>query len=79
MATLGVIVIFLVVFLTTRMVSAGSLMAALFLPPLVFHFNGPSEPVFWLALVLAVVVWVKHIPNIKRILAGTESRFGKQA
>lgn len=34
-----------------------------------------ARPVFWLALGLAVLVWVKHIPNIKRILAGTENRF----
>jgi glycerol-3-phosphate acyltransferase PlsY len=31
--------------------------------------------VLWLAVALAVLVWVKHIPNIKRIAAGTESRF----
>jgi glycerol-3-phosphate acyltransferase PlsY len=34
-----------------------------------------ARPVFYLALALAVLVWVKHIPNIKRIAAGTENRF----
>lgn len=76
-ATLAVIGVFLLVFLSSRMVSAGSLAAALCLPPLVWYFNGPGAPVFWLALVLAVVVWVRHAPNIKRILDGTESKFGK--
>ena len=33
------------------------------------------RPVFYLALALAVLVWVKHIPNIKRIAAGNENRF----
>jgi glycerol-3-phosphate acyltransferase PlsY len=35
-----------------------------------------ARPVFWLALALAVLVWVKHIPNLKRILAGTENKVG---
>lgn len=34
------------------------------------------RPVFWLALGLAVLVWVRHIPNLKRIWAGTENRVG---
>lgn len=38
-----------------------------------------ARPVFWLALALSVLVWVRHIPNIRRILAGTENRFGKQS
>jgi glycerol-3-phosphate acyltransferase PlsY len=41
---------------------------------------GPAaRPVLWLACVLALLVWVKHIPNIQRILAGTEIRFGRGA
>jgi glycerol-3-phosphate acyltransferase PlsY len=76
-ATLGVMAVFALVFAATRMVSAGSLAGALVLPLLVWHFNGVADPVFWLALVLAAVVWVRHIPNIKRILSGTEPRFGR--
>jgi len=34
-----------------------------------------ARPVFYLALTLALLVWLKHVPNIKRIAAGTESRF----
>jgi glycerol-3-phosphate acyltransferase PlsY len=34
-----------------------------------------ARPVFYLAVGLALLVWLKHIPNIKRIAAGTESRF----
>jgi glycerol-3-phosphate acyltransferase PlsY len=37
-----------------------------------------ARPVFWLAVAIAVLVWVKHIPNIKRILAGTENKVGSK-
>jgi glycerol-3-phosphate acyltransferase PlsY len=41
---------------------------------------GPdARPVLWLACALALLVWIKHIPNIRRILAGTENRFGRGA
>jgi glycerol-3-phosphate acyltransferase PlsY len=33
--------------------------------------------VLWLAVALALLVWLKHIPNIQRILAGTENRIGR--
>lgn len=35
-----------------------------------------GRPVFWLAVALALLVWVKHLPNLQRILAGTENRIG---
>jgi glycerol-3-phosphate acyltransferase PlsY len=38
-----------------------------------------ARPVFYLAVLLAVLVWVKHIPNIRRILSGTENKFTKTA
>jgi glycerol-3-phosphate acyltransferase PlsY len=36
-----------------------------------------TRPVLCLAMVLALLVWLKHVPNIKRILAGTENRIGR--
>jgi glycerol-3-phosphate acyltransferase PlsY len=78
LAMLGVVAVFILVFAVGRMVSAASLAAALCLPALVLYFYGAADPIFWLALILAVIVWVRHIPNLKRIVAGTEPRFGKQ-
>lgn len=75
-ATLGALLVFALVLGISRMVSAASLLAALVLPPLAWQQHGAGAPVFWLGLGLAVLIWVKHIPNIKRILAGTESRIG---
>ncbi len=37
-----------------------------------------AKPVLWLAVALAVVVWIRHIPNIQRILNGSENKFGKK-
>ena len=68
------------VFAATRMVSAGSLAAALALPAVLvardLHQGGGPAAVTVLALLLAVLVWARHIPNLRRIAAGTEHRFG---
>jgi glycerol-3-phosphate acyltransferase PlsY len=98
LATLGAVAVFIVLFAAGRMVSLGSLGAALALPLLVAAFkewrpagvtptlsdqlraaSDPLQrPVLWLAVALGVVVWVRHIPNLKRIASGTENRFGKK-
>jgi glycerol-3-phosphate acyltransferase PlsY len=41
-------------------------------------WGATERPVFWLGVALALLVWVRHIPNIKRILNGTENRFGSK-
>jgi glycerol-3-phosphate acyltransferase PlsY len=41
------------------------------------HWGPEARPVFWLACGLALIIWIKHIPNIRRILAGNENRIGK--
>jgi glycerol-3-phosphate acyltransferase PlsY len=97
--TLGAVAVFAVLFGLTKMVSVGSLGAAVALPGLVYYFkewrpagatptivdmlrvdSDPlAKPVLWLAVALGLVVWVRHIPNIKRILNGTESSFKKES
>lgn len=58
----------------TRMVSAGSIAAAVALSVAVFVF--PNELVLRvIALLVAVLVVVKHRTNIQRIFKGTENRF----
>lgn len=84
-ATLSIIGIFAILTFLSRMVSVGSLGAAAALPVLVWYYHEggvtPPEPgqFFYLALTLAAFVWLRHIPNIKRILAGTENKFGKKS
>jgi glycerol-3-phosphate acyltransferase PlsY len=83
-STVFAIAVFAVAFGSTRMISVGSLSASLALPLGVWLLaeggRGPMitwQPVLWLSLVLAAFVWITHIPNIKRILAGTENQLGK--
>jgi len=68
-----VLVIFLAVVGLTRYISLGSVLAAAAFPVSVYTVRG-VEPVFWLVLVIALLVILKHRANIGRLLKGTESR-----
>lgn len=76
-ATGGILVLFILVLLLSRMISVSSLSAATALPMLTWYFNetGMNHSVFYLTLILAVFIWVRHKDNIKRIVAGTENKF----
>jgi len=68
--------IFLVVLLTTGMVSAASIAAAAALVPAVFLFRGGGAdiPVQAVCCLVAVLVVYRHRANISRILRGEEKR-----
>jgi len=69
--------IFVVLALATRYVSVGSLVAALSVA--VLSFTVPSlKPLWPLGLLAAVLVFWTHRENIKRLLSGTENRFGSK-
>lgn len=80
---LMVLLIFLAVFYTTRYVSLGSIVAAISLPIImaiekyVFSYH-ISSTLFVFTVLIAVLVIVKHKPNIQRLLAGTENKFEKK-
>lgn len=59
----------------TRIVSLGSLAAAVTLPVAVY-FTGEPEVELWLAVGLACFVTYAHRSNIGRLLRGEENRFG---
>lgn len=67
--------VFIIVVATTRMVSAGSLAAAVTLPVAILIVKGPHPLFFISAAVSALVIWM-HRANITRIAHGTESRIG---
>lgn len=78
---------FLIAALLTRYVSLGSLLAAttFFLEVLLYGNMGGFGMAFHyrmelygLVFVIMVLAWVRHKENIKRLLAGTESRFGSK-
>jgi acyl phosphate:glycerol-3-phosphate acyltransferase len=74
---LGGIVVWLAVFYMFRYVSLASLVMGVVLVPLAWGFQRPGEQI-GLCAVLAVVIFVRHLPNIKRLLDGTEHKFEKK-
>lgn len=68
----------LVLMLTSRMVSLGSISAAILYPVLVFILPGTAFNNRWLyllfAIVLALSVIIRHRANIKRLLEGKENK-----
>jgi len=80
-ATAAAIVVWGVIVLSMRYVSAGSIVAAATLPCAVAirqRVTGEREPLLIAAaIVIAVVVIVRHRGNIKRLLNGTENRLGR--
>jgi glycerol-3-phosphate acyltransferase PlsY len=77
-AALAAIALFLVILFFSRYVSLGSILGAACFPCFAWYFaHGNSTP-FFIAVqaFVALLIIVKHHQNIRRLLAGTESRFG---
>ena len=73
---LGIVI---VVCLTIRYMSVGSILAAWMAPILLYIFDAPLCYVGGIAVAAAYVIY-KHVPNIKRLMNGTENKltFGKK-
>ncbi|MFQ5530613.1 MAG: glycerol-3-phosphate acyltransferase, partial [Gemmatimonadota bacterium] len=61
----------------TRIVSVGSLAAATAVPPLAWLMDQPAHTIAFCVLV-AGFVWWTHRANVRRLLDGTENRFGSR-
>ncbi|MBN8704025.1 MAG: glycerol-3-phosphate 1-O-acyltransferase PlsY [Bacteroidetes bacterium] len=67
--------IFLFVFLTTRYVSLGSMVAAVMFPVvIVLVFKSDTRSLLVFSFIIAILVLVTHQNNIERLLRGKESR-----
>lgn len=76
LASLCVAGVFALVFLLTRYVSLASVLAAASFPLFGFYFVRHPSPLTVLGfLLIPALVCLKHQANIRRLLAGTESRF----
>lgn len=80
-ATLVCFVVWALVFFASRYVSLASVVAAAALPAAVWALmtltHAGDWPVFFFSIVIATLAIWRHRPNIQRLIAGTESRFGK--
>ncbi|MBU0581002.1 MAG: glycerol-3-phosphate 1-O-acyltransferase PlsY [Candidatus Margulisbacteria bacterium] len=70
----GIVILTLIL---TRYQSLASLLGSGATPVLLYFFE--TDLVYLVVAVLGVVfIWIKHIPNIKRLLAGTENKIGSK-
>ncbi len=80
LASLGVFLVWWLTLKLTRYVSLASIVGALSLPIIVIVFlfmgwmRGWSS--FYFAIAATLMVILRHIGNIRRLIAGTENRFG---
>ena len=78
-SALSILAVFIIVFLLTRYVSLASIVGSAVFPIFGFHFVPFRTPVVIFGfLFIPILIIVKHHQNIRRLLSGTESRFGKQ-
>ena len=71
--------VFIVIFAISRYVSLASIIASALLPPVALCFIHQRTPGVIAGLIfIPVLIIVKHNANIRRLLAGTENRFGSK-
>ena len=63
----------------TGYVSLGSVVAALVMPVALYVVYPERRELLWLFVALAALIVLLHRGNIRRLLAGTEHRFGRTA
>jgi acyl phosphate:glycerol-3-phosphate acyltransferase len=77
-AALVSLALFAMVFLITRYVSLSSIVGAATFPVVAYFMVRGERPAFFVAVqaIVALLIIVKHHPNIRRLIAGNEHRFG---
>jgi glycerol-3-phosphate acyltransferase PlsY len=74
-ALLGGCLVFLIAVAATRYISLGSVLAATVAPLLTIPRHQPLPLILCAGSIGALIVW-RHRDNLRRLCAGTESRFG---
>lgn len=76
------LLVWLGIFFSTRYVSLASLCMAATLPIAAFFLGawpyGEGRIIFWITLLLALLLFIRHRGNIARLANGTENRFDKK-
>ncbi len=74
-ATLTGLIVFVLAVFISRYISVGSILAASFLPFFVGLYDCGNYILLYFSVVVAILIDVRHIPNIKRLMAHTEHKF----
>jgi acyl phosphate:glycerol-3-phosphate acyltransferase len=74
-ATLAGFLVFVLAVTITRYISLGSVIAASAMPLLTWYLNPGQIELFYFVLVIAILIDLKHIPNIKRLIKHEEHKF----
>ncbi len=78
-SAVAILLVFLVVFVLTRYVSLASIVSAASFPFFGLHFAPQRTPMVWFGfLFIPALIIAKHSANIRRLINGTESRFGSK-
>jgi glycerol-3-phosphate acyltransferase PlsY len=76
------LLVFLVVFAVTRYVSLASILATACFPAFMYGFLKSADldamPLLAASILISLLIIVKHHENIRRLLSGTENKFGKK-
>jgi glycerol-3-phosphate acyltransferase PlsY len=76
-AALCTLAVFIIVFALTRYVSLASIIAAATFPIFGLYFVSPRTPIVIAGFIfIPALIIIKHHQNIRRLLSGTENRFG---
>jgi glycerol-3-phosphate acyltransferase PlsY len=76
-SALGILLVFAVVFAITRYVSLASMVGSATFPLFGFYFVAQRTPLVKFGFIfIPLLIIVKHHGNIRRLMNGTESRFG---
>ncbi len=72
--------LWMVIVAVTRYISVGSMLAAVSVPILMISWNSMRVPCPYkiLACIAAAAIILRHIPNLRRLAAGTEPKFGQK-
>jgi glycerol-3-phosphate acyltransferase PlsY len=69
-------IFFVLALLKWRYVSLGSLVGVAVIP-LAFYLLNAQNYYLYLALIIGILIFIKHKDNIRRLFAGTESKLGE--
>jgi len=76
-SAIGILLVFIAVFALTRYVSLASIIGSATFPLFGFYFVAQHTPMVKFGFVfISILIIVKHHDNIRRLMNGTESRFG---